>query len=586
MSDASARKLVWGTWVAATLAALALVLVGGPRFPWQDDFALVTRLTGAQEFSWRWLWNGYNDHRFPLSMLVLLGLHTLAGGDHRLAMALSVALLAAVAALALASLRRMRGRTCASDAVVPLAFLHFGHWPNLLLSFQLWMVLTAAITCAWIASFAAASGRVSTRRALLAALGIACLPLLGGSGALSAPPLACASLAVAWWSARDRASGSRAASVVLGLGACVSLATFVAYLAGFERTFNEQNDDRLTAQLATFARFFSQGVGPSRFEPWPASSALALTCFALVAVAAVRLAREQRSRGQALAFVGGLGTLTSLGVGIAWGRSAPGYEPGLEERYATLLLPLVLLVAFAIELAAREHWRPLLRGLFAALTLAGCVNGTWVGWNGIRTLRDDSLRFEAAVASGATSRELATQSIPWMFPDEKDLARLLAELRRAQLPPFDRGAPGPELDRGIGPFGSFALQPSRGLPEDRIAARELAGREVAALLDPGELQLELAGDERTLALRFGLLPEANRRCDGLEFAILWRPIEGPARTLLVRELLPSREGEPQPEERVELALPGGPATLALVTRNAPGRHARWDRGYFADLELR
>jgi len=34
-------------------------------------------------------------------------------------------------------------------------------------------------------------------RALLAALGVACLPLLGGSGALSTPALACASLAIA-----------------------------------------------------------------------------------------------------------------------------------------------------------------------------------------------------------------------------------------------------------------------------------------------------------------------------------------------------------------------------------------------------
>ncbi|MFM7299099.1 MAG: hypothetical protein ACKO4Q_17980 [Planctomycetota bacterium] len=197
MSDAAARRLAWGAWAAATLAALALVLACGPRFPWQDDFALVTRLTGAQEFSWRWLWNGHNDHRFPLSMLALLGVHSLGGGDHRLALVLHVALLSAVAALALATMRRLRGRACASDAVLPFACLHFGHWPNLLLSFQLWMVLTAAITCAWCVSFIGASERISARRALLAALGVASLPLLGGSGALSMPALACASLAIA-----------------------------------------------------------------------------------------------------------------------------------------------------------------------------------------------------------------------------------------------------------------------------------------------------------------------------------------------------------------------------------------------------
>lgn len=586
MSEATARKLVWGTWAAATLAALALVLTCGPRFPWQDDFALVTRLTGAQEFSWRWLWNGYNDHRFPLSMLALLGLHSLAGGDHRLAMALAVAVLAAVAALALATLRRLRGRTCASDAVVPLACLHFGHGPNVLLSFQLWMVLTAAIASAWISTFVTAGERVSTRRALFAALGLACLPLLGGAGALCTPPLACASLAIAGWIARDRARGPRSASFALALGAGLALATFVAYVTGFERTFNEQNDDSLLAQLATLARFFSQGVGPSRFEPWPASSAVALLCFTLVAAAAAFLWRGHATRTPALALTGGLGALASLGVGIAWGRSAPGYQPGLEDRYTTLLLPLVLLVAFAIELAARERWRTPLRVGFAALTLAGAVNGMLGGWRGAAELRDEARRFEAAVASGATSRELAARFVPWMFPDPRDLARLLAELRRAQLPPFDRGAPGPEIDRGVGPFGSFARQPVCGLPEDRIVPRELGGREVAALLDPAELHLELSGDERTLALRFGLLPEANRRCDGLEFALVWRGRDGTERTLLARELLPARDGEPQPEDVVELELPGGPATLVLVTRNAAGRHARWDRGYFADVVLR
>ncbi|MBM3988488.1 MAG: hypothetical protein FJ294_11105 [Planctomycetes bacterium] len=298
-------------------------------------------------------------------------------------------------------------------------------------------------------------------------------------------------------------------------------------------------------------------MGPSRFEPWQASSTVALVLVGLAGVASIALLREPARRRQGLALLGGIGALASLGVGIAWGRSAPGYEPGLEERYATLLLPLVLPVAFSIELATSERRRAPLRSAFAALTLAGALNGMFVGWKGTAAVREEALRFEAAVESGASSRELAAQFVPWMFQGEADLARLLAELRRAQLPPFDRGA-----------------------------ARALGGREVAALLDPGELLLELAGDERTLVLSFGLLPEANRRCDGLEFALVWRPREGPERTLLARELFPARDGEPQPEEYIELELPGGPATLALMTRNAPGRHARWGRGYFADFTLR
>ncbi len=582
MSESRARVLVWSTWLAATLAALALVWTCGPRFPYQDDFALTTRLTGAQPFAWRWLWNGYNDHRFPLSMLVLLGVHGSSGADHRVAMTLDVLLLAGLAALALRSLRSLRGRTSAFDAALPLACLHWGHWVNLLLSFQLWLVLSTAIVGAFVASFAARRGELTLRAALLTSLGLASLPLLGGSGALSAPPLALAALALVAVAARSRV----AARATLGLGALVALTLFVAYVTGFERTFNEQNDDRVSAQLLSLLRFASLGAGPSRWSAWPVAAGLALALAAGCTLLCVRALRDRHSRARAIALLGGLGVVACVGVGIAWGRSAPGYEVGLEDRYVTLLLPLTLVASFATESWLAERWRSRARALLFTLAVAGALNGYRNGLEGALDVRHRARHLEAAVAQGATSRELAEQMTPWMFPDAKELARLLADLRRAGLPPFDRGAPGPEVDSQLPQFGSFSLQPVSGEPLERIVARELDGREVAALNDPGELRFELDGSARTLEVRCGFLEEARGRGDGLVFAVEWRPHSGAApRVLFECELAPPRAGE-LPLLEIAVDLPPEPATLALVTRNAPGRHSRWDRGWWGDLTLR
>lgn len=571
------------------LAALALVWTCGPRFPYQDDFALVTRLTGAQPFSLQWLWKGYNDHRYALSFVLLFGTHKLSGGEHRAAMSLEVLLLAAAAAVMLLALRRVRGRASAWDAALPLAALHWGHWWNLLMSFQLWLVLSTALLCTWIAGFASGGPRLSTRLAVLSALTLAALPLLAGSGALSTPPLAVAALAIALWIANDTSRGPRAAALVLALGALAALAIFAAYIHGFQRSFHAATDDRLSAQLGTFARFVSLALGPSRWQIWQPAAVFALALgFGTAGLLVRELVLRPAERARALALLGALGALAALAIGIAWGRTAPGAELGLEVRYVTLLLPLTPLAYFAWELYGPVRSRGAVRAVLAALTLLGVANGTLDGWRGARELRGNAARFEADVASGLDSAELAGRHVPWMFPKSFDLARFLAELRRAGLPPFDRGAPGPEVDAtAVGPFTRFNRQPDSGVPAKRILAREHRGREVATIGEPGELAWRLRGDERSLSARFGLLPESAKRSDGVVFAVELRASDGSVRVLFERAVDPLPGAEEQPEHELALELPAGAeGELALVTRNLPGRHERWDRCYWADVTLR
>lgn len=242
--------------------------------------------------------------------------------------------------------------------------------------------------------------------------------------------------------------------------------------------------------------------------------------------------------------------------------------------------------ASTTELWLAERWRQRARSLLFLVVAAGAVNGYRVGLEGALDLRHRAQAVESAAARGASLRAIAEQMTPWMFPDAKELTRLLADLRRAGLPPFDRGAPGPEVDTKLPQFGSFSRQPDSGEPLQRIVARELDGREVAAFNDPGELRFEIDGSQRGLKVLCGFLEEARGRGDGLVFAVEWRPKSNAAPSVLFeRELPPPREGE-LPQLTIELVLPQEPATLALVTRNAPGHHSRWDRAWWGELVLR
>ena len=92
-----AVTIVWATWAAMLLVALACIVRYGRNIPLAEDWLLVPPMTGHEPHLGSWLWAQNNEHRLPLPRLVLLGL-LVATRDFRAGMVLNVVSLAALAA--------------------------------------------------------------------------------------------------------------------------------------------------------------------------------------------------------------------------------------------------------------------------------------------------------------------------------------------------------------------------------------------------------------------------------------------------------------------------------------------------------
>src|SRR5262249_24127651 len=80
----SGSLITWTVSLSATgLAAALLFFVYryGDDVPYFDDWLIVPALTGHESITLRWLWSQHNEHRMPLTKLILLGLSRVSAGD-------------------------------------------------------------------------------------------------------------------------------------------------------------------------------------------------------------------------------------------------------------------------------------------------------------------------------------------------------------------------------------------------------------------------------------------------------------------------------------------------------------------------
>jgi hypothetical protein len=585
------ERAVLATWLAMTAAAVALVLRYGTRFPVLDDFALVARWLGEEELTWRWLWRGYNDHRYVLGWWLDVWILRAAGGDHHVAQIAQVLAMSAAALLLVRTARRLRGRAALADCALPIAWLSPGHWDNWVMAFQLWLALAVALIATWTASFA----RRDAARRPLGALGVAAtilpLPLLGAVGALATPTLALATGAIGGARLARARGRERAAASILVASALIALATFAAYVLGFEETVNWPADPSPAARATTTARFFALAIGPWTWSAWKPAAAVALALIgATAALLGARFVREREERARAFALLAALAVVLPTALAIGVGRASADGAAGAVVRYVTLVLPIPTAAFFAWLVFGGERWRARVHALLSAASIAAAIAG------GRAAIADGEARWtryaalESDVRAGMSSVDLAARHARGLHPDPQFLAHTFAQLRKHGAPPFDGECAPPEIDRDLaGPFASFAVQPRRATPPKQVRADEVGGREVAATFKAVEIVLAPPSDARAVRGRFGLRDEAVAagHSDGIVFEVVWRPAAGEPRALFTRELAPNSAREPVPEAGFEIELPSdGPGEVVLATRNAPGRDDRWDRGYWADVSFR
>ena len=222
---------VWGVWALSLLAALAFVVRYAHNVPYYDDWVMTDVLANNQQVDAVWLWNQHNGHRNPLPKLVLIALYSLTQWDFRAGMYFNVVFLAALAAAAVKLAARQRGSVSYADAFFPLALLSWGHYENLLWSWQVTQVIPIGIAIALLLVIVRWAAQPGLRTALISATAVAALPLCGIAGLVFVPGFALWLLAVGWHLARSPQPKARAEAFAIWTIGAIAVALIPLYLS-------------------------------------------------------------------------------------------------------------------------------------------------------------------------------------------------------------------------------------------------------------------------------------------------------------------------------------------------------------------
>lgn len=345
-ADRRALVLVWGCWLAGLVSALTAVLVSARDVPIHEDWNLVAAMTGHQDHFLSWLWAQNNEHRLPLPKLVYLGLLKL-WPDFRVGMVFNVVLLAAIAAVFMIVVRRVRGHTRWTDAFFPIAFLNLGNWENMGWGWEMQFVIATALACG-VLLFVASRRPFTMPRALGLGVCLVGIPLSGATALPFAPVVAVALVP------RLRSGSPRGARIVLSASIVLTLMITVVYFVGLRRQSWLPSNPGVFATAETGAKFLAMAMGAGAGAWWFVS---VLVAVAFLAGAALFLYRSKGSETRTLlAFLAG-GVALAIEMGYSRAQLVPYY--GMPDRYALIAVPAFCCVYVAFDRYGPRTWRRL-----------------------------------------------------------------------------------------------------------------------------------------------------------------------------------------------------------------------------------
>jgi hypothetical protein len=428
------RLFVCSVWAVMTLAGLALVRLYSKNVPYADEFhGIVPVLTGNQPFDLQYLWGQHNEHRFPVGKLIIWVLCQVSGGDLRPTMYLNVLALSAAAAFLIRAAWRLRGRPNYLDAFFPMVLLHWGHYQNMLMAFQVSFVLYALFTCLALCIVVASRDRVKLRAAVAEVGCLLGLTLCGASGVALVPALAAwlgyAAIQTGW----SREKRGRRTGGWIGFLALVGFAMIGIYFYGFHPTGATPRTPGIGASLITACQFVAMGLGRAVLPVWPYALVAMLTGAMVIAGCLLRASWRGEGRCGAVGLLAFLAGMASLVAGLSWGRAGFGPEQGFEWRYVTLSAPLLCWLYLAWEAYGPRNLGQLLPAcLFSAACIlfwpnlqSGRNNGEW--------MRQHMAALEHDLRAGVPAPVLAHRNISWLYPQrsEQVLQNRFEMLRRA-----------------------------------------------------------------------------------------------------------------------------------------------------------
>jgi glycosyltransferase involved in cell wall biosynthesis len=571
----AAPVFVWATWLGMTVAGWVFVKRYGSSIPFWDDLEIAPYVGRQSYVPLEWFWRGHNEHRIAIPKLIFLGLMRLYE-DFRALMWCQVFLLSLVALAMILTARRLRGRTSYTDAFFPLLWLTWGNASNLLMGFQVSLILPSAITCAILMLMVARPGVPRLGTMLCIGLCLLSLPLNGAPGLTPAPALVVWLAYSGWMAWRSPEAGARRVAWAAWIFAAATTALIGLYFVDFDNPRKAAYNPSLLDAAYQGTKFLSLVFGPAAEEYWPWSG-WALFLFgvgsAVMLVLVVQQRPEERVRVAGLACLAGGILSMALATGLARGTAS---VAAFANRYVTLPSPLLCVIYFAWVL-----YGPRATGRFVRVSLYSIVVGL-LFYNieyGARLGGSHSLEahlFMQDIDKGLSLEQLAQRHWTRFYNDREGFEFRMAYLQRFGIRPFDQVK---RTERGS--FSMFVTQPLR-VESDAPPFPMRVGRRMALIAQPPcALHFDVPPDARAVRGEFGIFPEGwrTKQTKGARFSIelvlredvppklLWERTLRPTENPKDRGLLPFEIELPPP-------VPGATAILVLRTSFAAGQGDR------------
>jgi hypothetical protein len=427
------------------LAGVLYIAEYAHNVPYYDEWiGMVDVLSGAQPVDAAWLWQAHNDHRIPIPKLALVALYYLSGWDFRVGMYANVLLLAVVAFAGIRVAASRRGRWSYADAFLPVMLLNWGHYENLLWSWQTTYVIPVVIVLGLLLVIVRFGTQLTGWASISCGVAVAALPLCGVPGLAFVPGFAL-------WLAEVGRQSWRAGSTIVRRDALITwaltlIAVVLVPIYFIDLRTSVSQSFQLLRSLTTMVAFVANGLGPAAlaFRPW--SYALV---FGVLLSATATLVSALRNRD--VSGSRGFGMLMFLvafsGVAFAVGVARPGET--FPPRYFLIAVPAWWWAYFVFDVYGHAWMRRLALTGLLSLAVAGSGVGFRVGLEYAKN-RDAQLTvFESDLRKGMPPSQLIARHyrtlLPWpeiggaYFHDE--LIANFSELRKRRIGPFKSLAP-------------------------------------------------------------------------------------------------------------------------------------------------
>jgi glycosyltransferase involved in cell wall biosynthesis len=487
----AAPLFVGVVWLAMFWSANHFVATYASVIPFQDDLELAPQFVPGSPLVGSWIFDFHNEHRVPIAGLLMVGLTRLTS-DIRSGMYGEVVILGLVSLAMILFMQRLRGRTSVSDAFFPLLWLHCGNCENLLMAFQLSLMLPVACVSAFLMLVARRAGPPSPNRMALAGACAALLPLNGGHGWTQAPPIFLWLMFAGFMLRRSADARARRAGVVAWVFALLVAALAACYFIGYESPNAGLRTLNVGHILIGAANFLSLCIGAATEELWPYSVVLVLAIVAATVWLLVRACLRPAERLRALGMLAAMCGVISMALAAGWGRHLDDVHSGIALRYGMLPSNVLCCAYFAWTLygsriAARTA-RWMLCVLMAAMLPINVKIGTDYGM--FRSMQSEAFMkdFDAGMSLG----ELARTHAPNVFDDVERFEARLKDLEKARLEPFAHHGATPELKLEPSVLQKLHMpMPIAARSPEPIAPLEVLERDVLLVRPPGELRFSV-----------------------------------------------------------------------------------------------